>query len=170
MQDSPEKFVVTNVRIYKQIADEAYEKMSEALNAGRRPKTDGSEGWIITPDPHQTSFKQAMVSIVFTGIWLEALLHLLIVQAHGEQVFEEYDRKKSYEDKLRKVGFDDQELLECVGKFRKARKCLVHEKAYSDTTWETAQDAAENSHRILTALHGYFSRRAVDATHEGEEG
>ena len=41
----------------------------------------------MTYDPGQTSFKQSMISIVFTGIWLEALMHLLIVRRYGENKF-----------------------------------------------------------------------------------
>ena len=68
--------VITNISIYKAIAEEAYQNMVELMDAGQRPKPDGSTGWIITFDPKQTSFKQSMISIVFTGIWLEALMHL----------------------------------------------------------------------------------------------
>ena len=69
------------------------------MDAGRRPKEDGS-GWIITYDPDQTSFKQAMISIVFTAMWFEALMHLLIVQKYGIELFKKYDRK-NYADKLK---------------------------------------------------------------------
>lgn len=74
------QFVITNVFIYKAIAIGAHLEMHELINAGRRPKVDGSPGWIITYDPEHRSFKQAMISIVFTGMWLEAFLHLRIVR------------------------------------------------------------------------------------------
>ena len=70
--------------------------MHEHMNAGQRPKDDGSPGWIKTFDPEQNSFKQAMVSIVFTGMWIEALLHLLIVRDHGTEKYEEYDFRCFY--------------------------------------------------------------------------
>jgi len=123
--------VITNISIYKAIAEEAYQNMVELMDAGRRLKPDGSTGWIITFDPKQTSFKQSMISIVFTGIWLEALMHLLIVRKFGKSKFKEYDFK-SYEDKLQLLGCSDQELLERVSRFRKTRKSLVHEKAHFD--------------------------------------
>src|SRR5437867_2683556 len=94
-----DRLVITNVEVYRAIADDAYQEMAQLLKAGRRPNEDVSPGWIITFDPNRTSFKRAMISIVFTGMWLEALMHLLIVRDYGEDKFKEYDWK-SYEEKL----------------------------------------------------------------------
>jgi hypothetical protein len=99
-----------------------------------------------------------MVAIVFTGMWLEALLHLLIVRDHGEEKFREFDFK-SYEEKLRLIGIDDNSILEAAARFRKSRKELVHEKAHFETgEMKTAQDEARNAFQLLlaidTALHG----------------
>lgn len=154
-----ENWVTTNLRVYKAIADEAYQKMVQLMESGRRPKPDGSEGWILTYDPEQTSFKQSIISIAFTGMWLEALLHLLIVQRHGKDKFKEYDFK-SYEDKLALLGCGETVLLSRVSRFRKARKLLVHEKAhFDDGDILTAQDEAVNAHEMLTAIHNHFSRQ-----------
>ena len=38
--------VLTNVEVYRTIADEAYKKMVQSVEAGRRPKADGTAGWI----------------------------------------------------------------------------------------------------------------------------
>ena len=91
-------------------------------------------------------------------MWLEALLHLLIVRDHGEAKFREIDYKP-YEEKLRLVGIDDNSILEAAARFRIARKVLVHEKAYFDTeVTKTAQDEARNAYQLLlaidAALHG----------------
>ena len=91
------QFVITNVSIYKAIAIGAHAAMHELTNGGRRPKDDGSLGWIVTFDPEQKSFTQAMIAIVFAGMWLEAFLHLRIVRDHGLMKFKEYDFK-SYDD------------------------------------------------------------------------
>jgi hypothetical protein len=120
--------------------------MQELIESGRRPKEDGSLDWILQFDPNQKSFQQAMIAIVFTGMWLEALLHLLIVRDHGEEKFREFDFK-SYEEKLRLVGIDDTSILEAAARFRRARKELVHEKAYFDTgETKTAQDEGRNAY------------------------
>lgn len=150
--------IFTNVSIYREIAIEAFKAMQELVESGRRPKEDGSSGWILQFDPNQKSFKQAMVVIVFAGMWLEALLHLLIVRNHGEAKFREFDFKP-YEEKLRLIGIDDNSILEAVARFRIARKELVHEKALFDAReTKTAQDEAHNAYQLLltidTALHG----------------
>ena len=152
------ELIYTNVSTYRAIAIEAFEAMRNLVESGRRPKEDGASGWILQFDPNQRSFKQAMVVIVFTGMWLEALLHLLIVRDHGEAKFREVDYK-SYEEKLRLVGIDDNSILEAAKRFKTARKALVHEKAHFDTgETQTAQDEARNAYQLLltinTVLHG----------------
>jgi hypothetical protein len=150
------QFVITNVATYKAIALDAHKEMHEHINSGRRPKDDGSPGWIITFDPEQRSFKKAMIGIVFTGMWLEALLHLLIVRDHGIEKFKEFDFK-SYSDKMRLLGCSDQRVLDAAEKFRKCRKELVHEKAHFDTgEIKTAQDEADNAHQLLVAVDSLF--------------
>jgi hypothetical protein len=152
--------MITNIETYRAIADEAYRNMVQLMEANRRPKSDGSAGWVITPDPHQSSFKQSMISIVFTGMWLESLTHLLIVKKFGKEKFKEYDFK-TYEEKLQLLGYTDQNLFDRVLRFRKTRKSLVHEKAhFDDDEIKTAQDEAENAHEILAAIHGYISEKS----------
>ncbi|MDG4576323.1 MAG: hypothetical protein P9C36_08430 [Defluviicoccus sp.] len=148
--------MLTNIAVYKQIADEAHKKMLEAQEAGCRPKPDGSAGSVLAYDPNRTSFKHAIISVVFTGMWLEALMHQLIVKRYGKERYKDYD-PKSYEEKLTLLGCCDELLLGRVKKFRNARKMLVHEKAYfDDDKFTTAQSEAENAHEILTAIHVHF--------------
>ena len=149
--------VITNITVYEAIAEDAHQKMHELIDSGRRPKPDGSPGWIVSWDPYQASFKQAMIVIVFIGIWLEALMHLLIVRGHGEQKFKEYDFK-TYEEKLRLLDVSDQQIIDRVTRFRKTRKVLVHEKAHFDDgeiLW--AQKEADNAHELLVALREQFT-------------
>ena len=144
--------MITNVSTYKAIAIGAHTEMHELIDSGRRPKDDGSPGWILNFDPDQKSFKQAMISIVFTGMWLEALLHLVIVRDHGVGTFKKYDFK-SYADKLRLLGCSDLDILEAAGQFQKCRKELVHEKAYFDCgEIKMAQDEADNAHKLLLSV------------------
>lgn len=148
------ELIFTNVSIYRAIAIEAFESMQGHIESGRRPKEDGSPGWILQFDPSQKSFKSAMVAIVFTGMWLEALLHLLIVRDFGEEKFRKFDFKL-YEEKLRLIGIDDNSILEAAARFRIARKELVHEKAHFNTReTQTAQDEARNAYQLLMAVEG----------------
>lgn len=148
--------VISNVSAFKAIAVSAYTEMCELTSSGRRPKNDGSFGWIITFDLEQKSFKLAMITIVFTGMWLEAFLHLLIVKNHGVAKFKEYDRK-SYADKIQLLGCFKPTIIEAATIFQKCRKELVHEKAYLDSgEIRKAQDEAENAHQLLLAVDTQF--------------
>ncbi|WHZ23296.1 MAG: hypothetical protein OJF47_002408 [Nitrospira sp.] len=150
------QFAITNVSVYKAIAISAHLKMHELTNAGRRLKDGGSPGWIITFDHEQRSFKQAMIAIVFTGMWLEAFLHLRIVRDHGLKKFKEYDFK-SLADKLQLLGCSEPAIIEAAQKFQKCRKELVHEKAYCDAGQITkAQDGADNANQLLLAIDEWF--------------
>jgi hypothetical protein len=147
----------TNYSIYESIAREAFQDMKNSIDSGRRPKSDGSEGWIITYDPTHTSFKRAMVSVVFTGMWLEAILHLEIVKRFDESKFKDYDFK-SYEEKLKLIGIEDIDFLNRISRFRKSRKELVHEKAHFDSgEIKSAQSEADNAFEIRNFLIEYLS-------------
>jgi len=98
-----------------------------------------------------------MIAIVFTGMWLEALMHLLIVQKYGEPKFKEYDFK-SYEEKLQLLGCSNQQIIDRATRFRETRKTLVHEKAhFDDGEIQNAQDEADSAYELLVALHSKFS-------------
>jgi hypothetical protein len=143
--------IFSNIATYKAIAVEAFESMQYLIKSGRKPKEDGS-GWVLQFDPMQRSFRQAMIVIVFTGMWLEALLHLLIVRDYSMEKYQEFDYKP-YEEKLQLLGISDKSLLLSVERFRKARKALVHEKAHVDSTeLKFAQDEAHNAYQVLLAI------------------
>lgn len=149
--------VITNVSVYKAIAEDAFAQVVEATEMDRTPKPDGS-GYILRYDPERTSLKSSMVTVVFTGMWLEALTHLLIVRDHGEEKYREYDRK-SYEKKLRLLGIEDEELLSLVVQFRTTRKELVHEKAHFDSgTVKTAQKEAEVANGIMRKIEALLGQ------------
>jgi hypothetical protein len=151
-----EQYIHTSWPTYKDIAEDAYNQMIELDKNGRIKRADG-KGWVYKYDPEHKSFKQALISIVFTAMWLEAILHILIFKYYGKKTFEDYDHK-SYEKKLMFLGCDNQELLNRVTRFRKTRKSLLHEKAYDDDLYEIriAQDEAENAHEIRNSIHYYF--------------
>lgn len=135
-------FVPTNVQMYGEIAEDAFRDMENLLEKGRRSKP-GGDGWIIKPDPNHKSFKSALVFIAFSGMWLEATLHLLIVKHHGTAAFNKIDNSK-YEAKLKFLGIDDQSLSDCLADFRILRRELLHEKAFLKqfTKPRIAQDEA----------------------------
>ena len=153
--------VFTNVHIFGAIADTAYDKMREEMKKSVRPMPDGSPGSIRTFDPEQAAFKQAMISVIFSSIWLEAWLHLLIVRRFGKEKFKKVDRL-TYEYKLRLLGCKDEALLNKVKELRISRRELVHEKAhleFDDGKFvgevKTAQDEAEISRAVMVGVRGW---------------
>ena len=160
---SKHKPILTNVDIYQSIADAAYHNMSEGMGKNVRPRPEDSSGAIKTFDPEQTSFKQAMISTVFTCIWLEAILHLLIVDKFGKKWFKKVDYK-TYEMKLELLGCRDTVLLENVERLRKVRRELVHEKAHSEFNdadkftgeLRATQDEAENARSVMTGVEKWI--------------
>ena len=158
--EAERKVVFTNVRIFGAIADAAYERMSEDMAKNVHAMLDGSPGAIKVFDPEQKSFKDAIISIVFSCIWLEALLHLLIVRQFGRECFREVDRRLSYGEKLSLLGCSDDQLLEWTSQLQGSRRQLVHEKAHMEYTDEgvfagevkSAQDEAETARRVMVGV------------------
>ena len=167
--EAEHKPVFTNVHIFGAIADAAYERMYEDMANNVRPMPDGSSRFIKVFDPEQNSFKDAMVSIVFSCIWLEALLHLLIVEKLGRECFKKVDRRLSYGEKLGLLGCSDEKLLEWIVQLQESRRQLVHEKAHLEYTDEgvfagevkTAQDEAENARRVMVGVR-QWCREALE--------
>lgn len=150
-------FVHTNVRVFYKIAQESYEAMKEHFNSHTRPKPNGEPGYIFTLDPEQKSFKSAFITIVFCGVFLEALLHILIVKQHGLKVFKKYD-PKTYEEKLRLLGCSEPSITDLCKKYRDARREVVHEKAYLDNDYvlRVAQKEAEIAIELINKVVAYF--------------
>ena len=157
------KPALSNVRIYRAIADAAYREMVEDMERNGLQERDGIPRVVKRFDPEQISFKQAMISIVFTCIWLEATLHLLIVGKYGRTRFGEIDRYP-YERKLAVLGCGDTKLLGKAERLRKARRDLIHEKAHFEINDEgdftgklwTAQNEAENARAVLVGVERWL--------------
>lgn len=157
MENNSHSFVHTNVRVFYHIAREAYMAMGENLNSRRKAKPDDEPGWIIKYDPEQKSFKNAFVTIVFCGVFLESLLHLLIVKREGLEIFEKYDRK-CYEDKLRLLRCEDESILEGCKHYREARREIVHEKAHIDNKKiRVAQKEAAFAMELIQKIVTHFN-------------
>jgi len=155
-QENLVSFVHTNVRVFYKIAQESYEEMTIHLNSNRRPNPDGKPDYIITFDPERKSFKNAFITIVFSGIFLESLLHLRIVKKYGLEVFKEYDRKP-YEEKIKLLGCSDLSIIELCKKYRDLRREIVHEKAYLDNdSFRAAQEDAEIAIKLINKVVAYF--------------
>lgn len=156
--------VLTNVGIFRSIAADAYRQMAVSMAENVRA-APGKEGAVVkTFDPEQLSFKQAMISVVFTCIWLEAALHLLIVRNFGREAYTDKVDRSNYAAKLTLLECGDGDLLRKVERLRAARRDLIHEKAHREFNDEgkftgalrTAQDEAENARAVMLAVEEWF--------------
>lgn len=144
--------LLSNVQIYYAIAKESIEEMKIQTKTHSRPKPNRAKGQIKIFDPKQKGFKSALVTIVFCGICLDALLHLHIGKRLNRKSCKETDHQ-TYEQKLILLGCADVELLESCKHFRESRNELVHEKAYFDNgKIRVAQDEAEKSMTLLDGV------------------
>lgn len=145
------QIILSNANVYAAIAEEAFVDMKKRLAEGRKPRSDG-DGWILSSDPSQTSFKSALVYITFSALWLEAILHLRIADQHGKTRSKEVDRK-SYEEKLAILGVNDEELSCSLAAFRELRREIIHERAFfAQNKFRTAQDEARKVRQLMQRL------------------
>ncbi len=149
-------YVITNLRVFYDMVNEYFEQMNILWESGRQPKPNGEPGFINTFDPKRKSFKAALIVIAFSGIYLEALLHLRIVEEKGLKTFKEYDWKP-YEEKLNLLGCSDKLIFEECKHFRQVRKEILHEKAHMDSeTIRIAQEEATRAFKLIGMINDYF--------------
>ncbi len=143
----------TNVWIFYEIAHESYGHMQEIQKSLIRPKPNGEPGYILSLDPKKQSFKAALTAIVFAGVYLEALLHLLMVEKRGES-FARSNDKKSCKDKLLLLGCTDSAILDASEHYRQIRREVVHEKAHFDNGPDrTAQVEAGHAIELIEQIN-----------------
>ena len=135
--------------------------MDESWSKHTRPKQDGQPGLIITLDPERRSFKQAMIAIVFYGMFIDALLFMNLVRHFGKESALKFDRKP-HEDRLEALGIKDNRLLSKMIAFRESRRDLVHEKAFAiedigAQVIRTAQKEARVARDLAHELNARFA-------------
>lgn len=141
--------MLSNVDVYIAIAEEALAESQRLDAAARTPKPNSEPGYIIAWDATRSSFKQSLIAIAFSGMYLEALLYLVGVSRLGKAQYMRMERK-TYEKKLSALGVIDAGLLRNCERFREARNDLVHEKAVEPheldaSSLRTAQQEASHA-------------------------
>ena len=142
---------ITNAHIYLTIAEEALDFMEKSSAKNRRPKPNGEPGFIITYDHQRTSFKNALIAIIFAASYLEALFYLEGTKKVSEAEYSKNIDKKTYEEKLAWFEITDEQLLSTASRLRQARNDITHEKAKSDTRKEVLRYAQDEA-RIAVAF------------------
>jgi hypothetical protein len=138
--------MITNVRTYLAIAEEALDESERLAVLARRPKPDGEHGHIVSFDPHQRSLKNSLVAIVFSATHLESVIYIVWMRTRGRLSYEKH-KHKSYERKLVYLGLCDRDILFDTARFRELRNGIVHERALevaelTGVALQSAQDEA----------------------------
>jgi hypothetical protein len=128
MEQPIDSLVMTNVHVYREIAEAAHYSAAAELRKRRRARDDAESGYVILYDREQQSFKQSLVAIVFAGMYIEARLWLIGCERLGVEQYRKID-KTPLEDRLAALGVEDAALLAHARAYREMRKELVHEKA-----------------------------------------
>ena len=163
-ENNTKEFFHTNLEVFYNIAIESFYAMNADINANRKPKPNNEHGWILTYNPDQKSFKNAFITIVFCGVFLEALLHLLIVERKGIEIYIQLDKKRAtYELQLESLGCNDPSIIKCCKNFRDARNEVIHEKAHMNTKdIRRAQDEATKAFEFIRMIIKYFALKGFD--------
>jgi len=129
--------------------------MHSLMQNGRKPKPNGEPGYVLTYDPDHKSFKESLVAIIFSGIYLEALLHQLIVERKGIDEFKKVDFE-IYEAKLKLLNCNDTSIINECEHYRNVRNELAHEKAYDEQTIRRGQTEATRAFNMIKSINTYF--------------
>lgn len=146
--------LLSNIDVYLAIAIEAHASMQAALARAITPKPNGEAGYIMRSEPDRRSFKDAMITIAFTGMYIEALLFIKLQQRFGRAEALKIDRRP-YEQRLQSLGINNADLQNRLMLFRDARRDLVHEKALTVTDLEghAIHEAQGTADRAMILLH-----------------
>ena len=145
--------ILSNVDVFWSIAEEAHAAMRADLAESMTPKPNGEPGHIIRWDPDRRSFKNAMITIAFAGMYLDAALYIFLQRRLGRADALKIDRLP-HEERLQRLGVTDPAIHSRVREFREARKDLVHEKAVQmgelgGHSMHTAQDSADMAMALI---------------------
>lgn len=143
--------MISNLNTYLQIAIEAGRRSRRIASAQTRSKPGGDLGRIILYDPGQRSFKQALIAVVFAGIYLDALLRIEGFRRFGKSKWNRIGNDdRRYEAKLKVLGVTDERVLRACKEFRETRNDIVHERALqlapqTNVKLRVAQREADNA-------------------------
>ena len=138
------------------MAFEAHAEMQRIDETGIAPHPTNADGRVLKFDPLQHSFKEALTAIVFSGVYIEAILHLTMVSQLGIKQAKSMDRA-NYENKLRALGISNERLFEHCKQFAEVRRSIVHEKAHIDTYQRRlAQTEASSAIRLVKKINHYL--------------
>ena len=156
---------LSNAAVFLAIAENALAESERLLAANRRP--NGAGGYVVKLDPGQRSFKQALVALVFAGIYFEALAYAVARMRFSKERALEIDREP-YPKRAALLGVEDEALHESLRQLQADRKGVVHEKAlflddHGDMTAPGRDVAAQDAARVGVAAVRAFASKLLDS-------
>lgn len=142
---------ISSASIYRNISTESYFKMNACIDEGKFPKDDRSDRHTIKYDANLNAFRQSMIVIVFTGMWLEETLYQAIVSSTGLDIGKKNDFK-TYQDWLVRLDIFETSLLDDVDEFMSTRALLMHTTNIDHNEILLAQTAAEHAQKIIGSI------------------
>jgi len=147
--------MISNLHTFLAIATEAHREMRRLVDESRTPKADGMPGYVILLDPQRRSFKQALITVAFAGIYYEALTYFIARETSKSQAAKVDGA--DYRGKLEALGITDKALLQTANSFRLDRNDLIHEKAVpaDEIDWvqaRFAQSCADKAIEFISAV------------------
>lgn len=154
--------LITNQEMFLSIAKESQSK----AKFERKPIPYSKGRFVISGNPD--SFKHALISIAFSGIYLDTFLYIRGLEridwSTVPEKFLKCFEKMTYEEKLEALGINDKKLLEDCKAFREARNDLIHEKpiivestnvptSSRKMRFGTAQEDAEKGIFLIERIH-----------------
>lgn len=115
------------------------------------PKDDRSDGHTIKYDANLNAFRQSMIVIVFSGMWLEETLYQAIVSRTGLDIGKKNDFK-TYQDWLVRLDIFETSLLDDVDAFMSTRAMLMHKTNVDSNEILLAQTAADHAQKIIGSI------------------
>lgn len=158
-----DKFIFSNLSVFYEIAKDSYSESVELLAQHRVPKPNGEKGYILSPDPSKRSFKQALIAIAFLGSYIDLHLRLAYIKKHHEHPPKNWERNKTYRQKIESFGVENTEILELFDKFKDDRNDVAHEKPITSgiknapkAIHGTAQETAAEGIKLVEYLKTFL--------------
>lgn len=117
--------VFSNIKIFYEIAKDSFSDSEKFLSEHRKPKENG--GYILSFDPEKKSLKSSLISISFSGAYIDLHINIAYILTHGKSPNHKWETR-IYEEKLKDLGVTNLELFNNCTEFRKIRNSVLHEK------------------------------------------
>ena len=159
------EMLMSNISHFRGVVHAAHLEWYQLGESSLRPNPNNEKGHIITLASRMQMFRQALVCIVFCGVYLGALLVIKGRRKFGEKKWDKYFDKLIYEAKLELLGCSDLGIITKCRQFRKARNDIIHERPEFIFNLKKRKDISKetkNAIDLIKLLEAHFSIKNAD--------